>query len=78
MQQLCFIPVSHGVWCLVRSAGGAGVEEGLELRDGRAAVEIVAGGFDVEAVDGEGEFAVADRGCEGHGVTMWLGSDRLD
>lgn len=50
MQQLRFIPVSHGVWCFVC---GAGIKEGLELGDGRAAVEVVVGGFDVEAVDGE-------------------------
>jgi len=50
-------------------------KEGLQLGDGRAAVLVVVGGFDVEAVDGEGEFTVCDRGCEGHcdGVTVRLG-----
>lgn len=64
MQQLRFVPMAHRV-----GGGGAdGLEEGLQFGDGRAAVQVVAGGFDVETVDGEGEFAIGDGGGEGHGV----------
>ena len=66
MQQLRLVPMAHGIR-RCGCAGGGGLEEGLELGDGRATVEIVARGFDVEAVDGEGEFAVGNRGGEGHG-----------
>ena len=72
MQELRFVPMAHGI--RRRSGtGGGGLEEGLELGDGRATVQIVARGFDVEAVDGEGEFAVGDGGGEGHGglVRSW-------
>lgn len=72
MQQLRFVPMADGIRrCCC--AGGGGLEEGLELGDGCAAVQIVALGFDVEAVDGEGEFAVGEGGGEGHGglVRSW-------